>query len=238
MHGNRLKTYATRLPQRVEWLSHRYPYLGPVCWILTVQFFVAQVAAALAATSDYAWHADPISYLGIPECGMFNGDYVCSPLDTVFNASLIGLGVIVAVGAFHFYHQLNKNNGTRAGFSAMTMAALGALLVGAFPTTTHYLFHNIGTGMAFVGGLVGVFTLSISLRGLPLSLRYAMIGNGVVALAGLVLLALSFFLGMTFKPIAERMTSYAIVLSIITFGAWRLSHQLSGRTRWANSHTH
>lgn len=227
---------ATVLSQDIEQWARRFPYLGPGCWMLTVQYFVAQIAAAVVTGSDYNWGSDPISYLGITQCGMFSGDYVCSPLYMVFNLSLIGLGVAVAAGAFSLYHQFNKSRGTRFGFSAIALAALGTMLVGIFPASTLYAVHSFAAGLVFISGLIGVFTLSISLRGLPLGLRYAMAGCGSIALTGLVALAIAFFLpGIGFKAVAERMVSYPVVLSLIGVGGYMLIRKLAGRAPWAEA---
>src|SRR5699024_5684792 len=129
----RMKISFTALARRGKWLSRWHPYLGPACWILTVQYFVVQIAAAMANKSAYNWGIDPISYLGITECGVFYGEYVCSPLHAVFNLSMIGLGMSMAAGAFLFYHQFKRSRGTLFGFGALGAAAVGAILIGVFP---------------------------------------------------------------------------------------------------------
>lgn len=216
----------------VELFTRRYPWLAPVCWLLTIQYFVAQIAVALATRSLYNWGTDPISYLGISPCGLFNSEYVCSPLAAVFNLSVIGLGVTMAAGAFLFYHQFRKSPGTLFGFGVIIVAGVGSLLAGVFPTDTVASVHRVGSGLSFVGGLVGVFALSISLRGLPRVLRYVMVTSGAVAVAGLVLLSLIFFLGIGFKGAAERITSYPQILWLVAFGAYIVIRQRATFLPW------
>lgn len=216
----------------IELLTRCHPYLGTGCWILTIQYFVAQIAATMATQSVYNWGTDPISYLGISECGIFNGDYICSPLHAVFNLSLIGLGVLMAGGAVLFYHQFRQSAGTLIGFGAMTAGGIGCMLVGLFPTNSLHAVHDLGSGLSFVGGLIGVFALSLSLRVLPRALRLMMLCCGGIALAGLVWLALIFFGGAAFKGAAERVSSFPEVLCLVMFGTWMLICHLMGRTPW------
>lgn len=210
--------------------------LAPICWMLTIQYFVAQIVVAVAAKSIYNWGTDPISYLGITECGFYDNVYVCSPLHALFNLSMIGLGVAMGAGVFLFYHQFKKSPGTLLGFSALAVAALGSLLVGVFPANTLMTVHKIGSGLAFIGALVGLLTLGVSLRELPHFLRYLTLVSGVIVLAGLTHLALLFFTGIGFKGVAERTVSYTEVLWLFVFGLYFQIRQITDPGSRVDSH--
>lgn len=213
-------------PHIVERLARLCRHLGPACWVLAIQFFMVQVATALAYKSTYSWGRDPISYLGITQCSVYGGNYVCSPLHALFNFSLIALGVATAAGALFLYHQCHKSPGTLAGFSVIALASIGTVLVGFFPANTLYIIHNLGAGLALTGGLVGMFLLAISLHRLPRQLRYVMAGCSSISLLGLVLLAVAFPLGLGYIGTAERVASYPGVLGVILFGAYRMALKL------------
>lgn len=219
------------LQQSIGRLAHCCRHLGSACWLLTAQFFIAQIAAARAAQPFYSWGADPISYLGVTQCTVLDGVSVCSPLHSVFNLSLIGLGVATAIGAFLLYQQSNRSRGTRIGFGAIVSAAVGTILVGAFPTNTVYAAHCFGAALTLIGGSVGMLTLGIALRGLPGWLRYVMMAGGIISLTGLIFLASNVTLGfvLMLTGAAERMASYPGVVSLIVFGAYILSRRLAGR---------
>lgn len=221
-------------PHIVERLTRLCRHLGPACWILAIQFFVVQVATAMAYKSTYSWGGDPISYLGVTQCAVFGGNYVCSPLHAVFNFSLTALGVVTAAGAFFLYHQCHKSCGTLAGFSVIALASLGTILAGIFPANTLYVIHNLGAGLALTGDLVGMCILAVSLRRLPRLLRYVMMGCSAISLLGLVLLAVVFPLGLGFTGTAERVASYPGVLGLIVFGAYSLARHLVDRQSWMN----
>lgn len=227
-----MKVVFIPLLRHIRLCSRRYPYLGPVCWILTVQYFVAQVAAAMAAKSVYNWGRDAISMLGVTDCGLFQGSYVCSPLYSIFNLSLIGLGVAMAIGAALMYHEFSKSFGTRLGFSAIVVAGMGCMLVGLFPANTVRSIHDFGTALSLIDGLVGIFALSVSLWEMPRRLRYVMLCGGMIALAGFVWLAVIFFLGLEFKGAAERLSSYAQILWLITFAVYVCVGHVVDRTPW------
>jgi len=222
-------------PHIVEHLTRLYRHLGPACWILAIQFFMVQIATALTYKSAYSWGRDPISYLGITQCSVFGGSYVCSPMHALFNFSLIALGVVTATGAFFLYHQCHRSYGTLAGFSVIALASIGTVLVGIFPANTLYIIHNLGAGLALAGGLVGMFILSVSLHRLPRQLRYVMMGCSAISLLGLVLLAIVFPLGLGFIGTAERVASYPGVLGVIVFGAYRLARHLAEHQSWQHT---
>src|SRR5690625_5804926 len=108
-------------PHTVDGITRFCRHLGPACWILSIQFFMVQVAVALSYKSAYSWGRDPISYLGITQCSVFGGSYVCSPMHALFNFSLIALGVATATGALFLYHQCHRSYGTLAGFSVIVL---------------------------------------------------------------------------------------------------------------------
>jgi hypothetical membrane protein len=51
---------------------------GAVVWVLTIQYFVVQVAVAVDWSHAYSWSENTISDLGNTRCGRYDGRPVCS----------------------------------------------------------------------------------------------------------------------------------------------------------------
>lgn len=196
-----------------------------------MQYFVAQVVAAAAWDTGYSWLRNSISDLGITTCGQFRGHYVCSPLSAVFNYSIIAVGAVMLLGSLLVSYQVRGTSTSLAGLACIAAAGVGSILVGAFPANTIKLVHDLGTGLAFVGGTAGVLALAFALRELPRSLRYYTASSGLVPLAGLILLALYFFAGIGFKGLDERLISYPLVLWLTVVGGYLSIRSVRQRLR-------
>ena len=69
--------------------------VGGAFWLLSLEFFLGQAIAQLAWTgSPYSLYNNVISDLGITVCETVKGDYLCSPLHNVMNASFILAGTM------------------------------------------------------------------------------------------------------------------------------------------------
>jgi hypothetical protein len=54
---------------RVKSFTDRYPYLGPLMWFATLEYFVIQYVVAASWPTSYSLLRNPISALGIPVAG-------------------------------------------------------------------------------------------------------------------------------------------------------------------------
>ena len=127
---------ATMHPVRqLQSFVNRHPGTVPIVWLLSAQFFLAEVVVAAAWSPGYSWHLDAISDLGATNCGRFDGRFVCSPLHSLMNGSLILLGLTMVIGSVLTYQLMRMS---RVGFSLMALAGIGAILVGLFPEDTTY----------------------------------------------------------------------------------------------------
>ena len=101
--------------------SWRYPRLGPILYVSSIQFFAVQILVAMRWNPPYSLARDTISDLGNTACGTFNARFVCSPLHGLMNASFIVLGVAMTAGSILISRQFAKSRAATVRiFSAWT----------------------------------------------------------------------------------------------------------------------
>ena len=110
--------------KRVATFHDRYPLVGPIFWMLSVQYYVTQAVVAAAWPVSYSWAHNTISDLGNTVCGPYGGRYVCSPEHAWMNASFVVLGATMIGGSSLIYHEFRKTPGSAIGFSFMALAAI------------------------------------------------------------------------------------------------------------------
>lgn len=198
-------------------LTKRYTLIGPIVWIVSLQYFVVQVVTALAWNSNYNWRLNAISDLGAISCGQFDERFVCSPLHGFMNASFILLGISMIVGSFLFYKETLR---ARAGFFLMAVAGVGAILVGIFPEDTIYWIHILGADLAFLLSNIALVIFGFKLK-LPYWFKWYSVVSGGLALVGLALFLTHnrFFLGLGGM---ERLVAYPQTIWLIVFGFYSL----------------
>lgn len=214
--------------RRVKVFTDKYPLLGPLIYILCVQYLVVQPIVAAAWPHMYNWSSNLISDLGNTACGPYAGRFVCSPDHAQMNASFIMLGLTMAVGSLLIYQEFRKNHLSLIGFSLMSLGGFGTVLVGLFPENVNGLMHGIG---AFFGLLIG----NISLMILALAIRQARRGFRLYTfLSGLLssLAFILFFAGVNFglgQGGMERLVSYPQTIWLTLFGLYMTSTRLRAR---------
>lgn len=206
-----------QLARRFRNLSNRYPFAGPLMWLLTFQFFIAEIVTANSwAKLPYSYRLNAISDLGAVGCGLFDDDrFVCSPLHGIMNGSLILLGITMAVGSVLLYTRLRKS---KVGFSLMTLAGIGTFLVGIFPEDTVFWAHIVGQDLAFVLGNVALIVFGFTLPA-PRVFRWYSITSGTVALVALVLFLSHHRLFLELGGM-ERTVAYPLLLWLIVAGGY------------------
>lgn len=198
----------------------RWPALGPVLYVSTIQFFVVQLVVALRFSPSYSLAHDTISDLGNTSCGIFNGRAVCSPLHVLMNVSFIVLGLTMVVGSLLVCCALARNRGTTLAFVLMAIGGLGALLVGLFPENTVPAFHGIGTALPLLFGNLAVLILGFRLE-VPRALRNYSLLTGAVALVILGFYASGNLLRLGEGGV-ERAVAYPQVAWMIVIGLYCL----------------
>jgi hypothetical membrane protein len=206
---------------RVKVFTDRYPFLGPVIWMLTIQYFAVQLIVASAwHIPSYSWRFNTISDLGNTVCGsLINGRFACSPLHTLMNASFICLGILMASGSLLIYQEFREDIGTLVGFSLMALGGLGTILVGLFPENTVSSLHIVGAGLPFVLGNISLIVLSLALyKRISLSRIYTFM-SGLIPLIALVLYINHNYLWLGLGGM-ERLVAYPQTVWLIFFGIY------------------
>jgi hypothetical membrane protein len=184
---------------------------------MSFQFFIAEIVAASGwKTPPYSWRLNAISDLGATGCGLFDDErFVCSPLHSLMNASLVLLGLGMVIGSVLLYLQLRRS---RVGFSLMATAGVGAILVGIFPEDSIFWAHIVGQDLAFVFGNIALIVFGLTLR-FPRWFKWYSIASGSVALVALFLFLSHhrFFLELGGM---ERVVAYPLIIWLIVAGVY------------------
>jgi hypothetical membrane protein len=204
--------------QSMRSFVRRFPWVGPALWMVSFQYYLAQIIAARAWTTPYSLSRNTISDLGNTVCGLYNGRAVCSPLHALMNASFICLGITMTIGAVLIFHEFRESRGTRIGFGSMALAGIGTILVGIFAENEIIALHIIGATLPFVIGNLGIAILGFSLS-LPRWLRTYTIVTGVLSLVAVVLWGQHIYLGLGVGGM-ERVVAYPQTIWLIVFGMY------------------
>jgi hypothetical membrane protein len=205
-----------QLVQRLKIFSGRHPLVGPALWILSLQYFIAQVIVASAWSIPYSWTRNTISNLGNTMCGEYGPREICSPLNPLMNASFILVGLTMLAGAGLIYHQFRRGRASAIGFSFMAAAGFGTVLVGLFPENTVSLLHFSGAMLPFLIGNIGIVILGLALE-VPKWLRIYSVLSGLVSLVALVFWINHVYLGLDIGGL-ERIVAYPQTVWLIIFG--------------------
>jgi hypothetical membrane protein len=207
------------LTRRIRSFHDRYPYLGPIFWVLSIQYYVIQLIVAAAwSLTPYSWLHNTISDLGNTACGPYITRVVCSPLHPLMNASFIVLGSTMILGSLLVYHEFQRSVGSAIGFSFMAVAGFGTALVGLFPENTVPALHIFGAALPFLLGNLSLLILGKSL-GLPRALRAYTLLSGGVSLIALVLFVTQADAGLGLGGM-ERVAAYPQTIWLIVFGVY------------------
>lgn len=206
------------ISNRAKTFSDRYPFVGPIMWILCVEYFIVQLVVALDWKPAYSIAANTISDLGNTACGFYGARTVCSPLHSIMNGSFIVLGLFMMIGSALIYQEFKETDWSLAGFGLMFLAGFGTVLVGLFPENTVSALHVLGAFLALGVGNVAIIVLGTALK-VPRSLRVYSIASGVISLVALGLFFTQHYAGIGIGG-TERIAGYPQTLWLIIFGMY------------------
>jgi hypothetical membrane protein len=194
--------------------------LGPVLYVTSIQYFLAQLIVARRWSPPYSLSRNTISDLGNTACGNYGGRLVCSPLHGLMNASFVVLGVTMMAGSALIWRGRGTGRAAAAGLGLMGVSGAGVVLVGLFPENSVGALHGTGAGLSFVLGNVGIIVLGGAFR-LPLGLRLYSYLSGAGALAALGCFVSGRYLGLG-EGGMERVVAYPQTAWLIVIGLYLL----------------
>lgn len=204
--------------KRIATFTDRYPLVGPIFWMVSVQFFITQFIVAHNWATRYSLRNNTISDLGNTACGVYSGRYVCSPLHAWMNASFIVLGCTMVIGSVLIYHEFRHSRDTAIGFGFMALAGLGTVLVGIFAENTNASLHELGAALPFVVGNLALLVLGLALGLGPRFRIYTML-SGIIALIAFALFGAHMYLGFG-EGGMERVVAYPQTIWLTMFGLY------------------
>ena len=218
-----------RSSRMIRIFTDRYPLIGPIVWMLSVQYFIIQLITALDWSTPFSVLRNTISDLGNTVCGVYDARYVCSPLHELMNASFILFGLTMAAGALLIYQEFRESVASFVGFTLLGLAGLGTILVGLFPENTVSRLHVLGASGPFLLGNIALVVLGLALSIGPKLRTYTLLSGSVA------LVALIFFLGHTYLGLGEggmeRIVAYPQTLWLIVFGVYMSRSRTSRKSR-------
>ena len=222
-----------KVRRRIRIFTEKHPLLGPLVWMFSVQYFVAQLIVASVWPRPYSWLDHTISALGNTSCSQQAGEYICSPLYWFMNTSFVLLGMTMVGGSLLIYDGFGQRRELLAGFLLMTAAGFGATIVGLFPENTIPWLHYLGAGMAFLLAGISLMLLAARLH-VPRALKFYTLLSAVVSLGALVLFVNEKYMGLGVGGM-ERLVSYPQTIWLIVFGVYISRTRVKRRTRRART---
>lgn len=196
--------------------------IGPLLWISSIQYFIAQLVVVAAWPRPYDWANHYISDLGNTVCGPYAGLYVCSPLYILMNTSFVLLGITMTAGALLMLRaQLPRNTFMRLGLGCIVLSGLGTVAVGVFPENVGAIFHTIGAFLGLGVGALGIVLFGFGYTHASRFFKLYTIVLGFIALAAFILFVCGVYAGLG-RGGMERLSSYPFTVWLITAGMYVL----------------
>ena len=178
------------------------------------------VIAQLAWTTPYSLARNAISDLGATHCGESGGQYICSPWHVLFNGSAILIGGFMILGALFVRSGFLPGKSSRGGLGLVTVAGLGAIVVGVLPEDVNLGLHFLGSVVFFVGTGAALLFLGVAMAEDPrwAGYRGCSILSGVVTLATFVIYTLSYPVSFPGREAIERVVVAPTLLWLVVAG--------------------
>ncbi|MDV8023466.1 DUF998 domain-containing protein [Rhodococcus sp. IEGM 1330] len=204
-------------PVRSGFVAHVARWAG----LSVVQFVLVEYIVSATWRGLYSYRNNYISELGVPFCGP-TGNWPCSQLYVLLNASMVLFGVAIAAVGGSWYI-VRRIDGRAASF--FIVAGAGAITAGVVNQGVNYPIHSFGATAFFVFGNFGL-VIAGGHRSLRRSIRIVVTALGAVGLAGYFAYMSGHEFGLGIGSM-ERIATYAllvgiVVLSVSQFNATRV----------------
>lgn len=178
--------------------------VGAICWVLCLQYFVAEALAAAGWGGSYSFSRNYISDLGAVTCDAAAG--VCSPLHALMNASFVLQSALIVAGALLVRAAFPAARLSRTGLTLAGAAGLGVFVVGLAPEDFAPGPHYAGAVENFLFCNVGMILLGLALMRSrdARTVGLVSLAAGAIGLVGLGCLAVKSYFGLGVGVIGAR----------------------------------
>jgi len=192
--------------------------LGAIFWLLTAEFFLAQIIAQ-TALPGFSLATQDISLLGVTACGAdaSASGYACSPLHLVFNAGIFINGMLVVVGLWLTRTMWPQGRLTTAALWLLALGGDGSMLVGLFPLDQNLGLHMFGAALALGVACLGFLVLARVLWPTHRSLAIYTVATGSITLLAFLLYVAGVDFGLG-KGTLERIAAWPHTIWYMTMG--------------------
>jgi len=180
---------------------------GALVFVGCAQFTVSLIVAE----SFYAGYSISQNYISDLGATCRTTCQVIQPTATIFNASIILLGLMIIAGAYFLRRSQRPLNLS----ILLALTGIGAVGVGVFPETAGSI-HSIFSLITFVSAAL---TTIASSKVVARPLSYLSVVLGIISLAALAMYVSDIFLGLGPGGM-ERMIVYPVLVWGIAFGAY------------------
>lgn len=181
---------------------------GAVLLLLRPAYVVLELVVAAATTGDYRLGRDTVSDLGALTCD----PRFCSPWHDLMNATFVGTGLLLALGALLLAPRLGS-----VATALLVVAGLSSVATGLAPVDQDAGLHFLAASPLFVAQPAALLLLGIRLRRPHPRLAPALLVTGVVTAGA----AAAFVLGAPAAGAFERVALWPVIGALAAV-AWVL----------------
>ncbi|WP_162244494.1 DUF998 domain-containing protein [Marmoricola sp. Leaf446] len=181
---------------------------GAALWLVRPAYVVLELVVAAATTGDYRLGRDTVSDLGALTCDPRS----CSPWHDLMNATFVGTGLLLALGAGLLAPRLG-----RVVTVLLVVAGLSSAAVGLAPVDQDPGLHFLVAAPLFVAQPLALCLLGVRLRRRHRLLAGAVLATGAVT----ALAALGFVLGAPGAGALERLALWPVIFALAAVGSRR-----------------
>lgn len=186
------------MTDRIRW--------GAALFLLRPAYVLSEIVVGAATTGGYSFADDTVSELGATGC---DAAY-CSPWHALMNASFLGFGVLLAVGALLLAPRLG-----RVACVLLVVAGISSVGVGLAPVDQSGALHTLVATPLFVVQPVALLLLARAFRAQRAVAGVLLVAAGLTAIGAIVFIVVD---GGAGQGVWERLALWPVLFALATVG--------------------